>query len=176
MLFQERRQLKSVHIHLQCIDQGYTAKVNGKTNFKGRGLHLLVKSWHFKLLMRSKIYGIWGLPDFDRIWCGKCSKQECIPVGCVSPALYRKGGLCPQGGLCPGWVCPWVGLCLRDPPVNRMTDRCKNITLPQTSFEGGKKDRLFTSYVGHQPRDLAKYRNIIYSQKYHTVFYCKSDG
>ena len=25
-----------------------------------------------------------------------------------------------------------------DPPVNRMTHRCKNITLPQTSFAGGK--------------------------------------
>ena len=25
------------------------------------------------------------------------------------------------------------------PPVNRMTDRCKNITLSQTSFAGGKK-------------------------------------
>ena len=24
------------------------------------------------------------------------------------------------------------------PPMNRMTDRCKNITLPQTSFAGGK--------------------------------------
>ena len=24
------------------------------------------------------------------------------------------------------------------PPVNRMIDRCKNITLPQTSFAGGK--------------------------------------
>ena len=23
--------------------------------------------------------------------------------------------------------------------MNRMTDRCKNITLPQTSFAGGKK-------------------------------------
>ena len=32
------------------------------------------------------------------------------------------------------------------PPVNRMTNRCKNITLPQTSFAGGKKKRyiLFT--------------------------------
>ena len=29
----------------------------------------------------------------------------------------------------------------RDPPVNRMTDRCKNITLPQTSFAGGKNQR-----------------------------------
>ena len=26
----------------------------------------------------------------------------------------------------------------RDPPVDRMTDMCKNITLPQTSFAGGK--------------------------------------
>ena len=25
-----------------------------------------------------------------------------------------------------------------DPPVDRMTDRCKNINLPQTSFAGGK--------------------------------------
>ena len=32
------------------------------------------------------------------------------------------------GGTCPG----------NPPPVNRMTDRCKNITLPQTSFAGGK--------------------------------------
>ena len=26
------------------------------------------------------------------------------------------------------------------PPVNRMTDRCKNITLPQTLFAGDKND------------------------------------
>ena len=53
-------------------------------------------------------------------------KKECIPVGCVPPALYRTGG----GGLCQG-----------DPllPVNNMTDRCKNITSPQTSLAGGKK-------------------------------------
>ena len=28
------------------------------------------------------------------------------------------------------------------PPVNRMTDTCKNITLPQTSFAGGNNKRL----------------------------------
>ena len=33
------------------------------------------------------------------------------------------------------------------PPVNRMTDRCKNITLPQTSFAGGKN-----SIVEHTKR------------------------
>ena len=34
----------------------------------------------------------------------------------------------------------------RHPPVNRMTNRCKNITLPQTSFAGGNnlnKKKLF---------------------------------
>ena len=31
------------------------------------------------------------------------------------------------------------------PPVDRMTDRCKHITLPQTSFAGGKNYKfLFT--------------------------------
>ena len=29
-------------------------------------------------------------------------------------------------------------------PVNRMTHRCKNITLPQTSFAGGNKNYNFT--------------------------------
>ena len=31
------------------------------------------------------------------------------------------------------------------PPVNRMTDRCKNITLPQTSFAGDKNPASFLS-------------------------------
>ena len=30
------------------------------------------------------------------------------------------------------------------PPVNRMTDRCKNITLPQTSFAGGNNREMGT--------------------------------
>ena len=38
--------------------------------------------------------------------------------------------------------CPVGGGPVREtpsfPPVNRITDRCKNITLPQTSFAGGK--------------------------------------
>ena len=38
-------------------------------------------------------------------------------------------------------VCTWSGwgTCPGIPPVNKMTDRCKNITLPQTSFAGGNK-------------------------------------
>ena len=35
----------------------------------------------------------------------------------------------PRGCTCPG-----------NPPVNRMTDRCQNITLPQTSFAGGNNN------------------------------------
>ena len=59
------------------------------------------------------------------------SKQECIPVGCVAPALYRTGG----GGL-PDRNPPGRRPQHTEPPpqVNRMTDRYKNITLPQTSF------------------------------------------
>ena len=53
-------------------------------------------------------------------------KQECIPVGCVPPALYLTGGVS-------------VG----ETPLNReplpcgQTDTCENITLPQTTFADG---------------------------------------
>ena len=47
-----------------------------------------------------------------------------------------QGDLCPGGrSLSRGGLCQGNSL----PPVNRMTHRHKNITLPQTSFEGGKK-------------------------------------
>ena len=79
---------------------------------------------------------------------------ECIPEctgqgGCVSQHTLGGGGVSAWGvsaqrgvGVCPGRVCPGGG-CLprgvypsmlwgRHPPhVNRMTDRCKTITLPQ---------------------------------------------
>ena len=44
-----------------------------------------------------------------------------------------------QGG---GGLCPGEGVSVQretPPPVNRMTDASKNITLPQTSFAGGNK-------------------------------------
>ena len=95
--------------------------------------------------------------------CRGTIKQECIPEGCVPPALYRTGvsvwGVSLDRdhlGQRPLWTethpldrdSPD-----RDPPgqrpplerdhprqrplVNRITDRCKNITLAQTSFAGG---------------------------------------
>ena len=49
------------------------------------------------------------------------------PRGCT----WSRGGLVLGGTWSPGGVPAQVL-----PPVNRMTDRCKNITLPQTSFAG----------------------------------------
>ena len=68
---------------------------------------------------------------------GVCLWGVC-PGGCL-PGGVRLGGVCPWGCL-PGSVCPGGvyrgGGCLpggggRQPPVDRMTDRCKNITLLQ---------------------------------------------
>ena len=57
-------------------------------------------------------------------------KQECIPVGCVpSTAVAISRGVC-SGGVCSwggGWY-PSMHWGRPPPPVNRMTDRCKNIT------------------------------------------------
>ena len=44
------------------------------------------------------------------------------PRGCLTGGLTW-GGCLPKGGGRPGQVLP--------PPVNRMTDACENITLPQ---------------------------------------------
>ena len=95
------------------------------------------------------------------------------PGGCLPGA---GGGVCPGGFLprgvsawvvsqesvCPGGVSAWGvshsgGVCLRGvvsehalrqtPPVNRMTDRCKNITFPQlrlrTVILGFRRDRVW---------------------------------
>ena len=72
----------------------------------------------------------------------------------VCPGEVCPEGVCPEGftgGVCQGvCVCVSRGVYTTPParcrlaythsPVNRMTDRCKNITLPQTSFAGGKNN------------------------------------
>ena len=64
--------------------------------------------------------------------------------------VYLPRGVPTQGVCLPGGVPAW-GLYLPrgrgylsrySPPVNRMTDRCKNITLPQTSFAGGNNTTI----------------------------------
>ena len=70
--------------------------------------------------------------------------------GCTCQGVYLPrgwctclGGVSARGCTCPGVYLPGGGYLPRgylprySPPVDRMTDRCKNITLPQTSFAGG---------------------------------------
>ena len=68
------------------------------------------------------------------------------PRGCLRGGVHppRPRGRHPPG---PRGRHPCPIACWDTPPpapMNRMTDRCKNITLPQTSFEGGKKEKATT--------------------------------
>ena len=91
---------------------------------------------------------------------GYSEQQECIPVGCVPAAHWPYAGVCFPGGcllqgggglggvcslgadggcllcgcLLPGGLVSQHALRQTAPPVNRMTDRCKNITLATTSL------------------------------------------
>ena len=57
----------------------------------------------------------------------------CLPGGCLPGGVAARQGVC-QGG-CQGCVCG------RHPPMDRMADTCKNITLPQLRCCG--KNLLF---------------------------------
>ena len=65
---------------------------------------------------------------------GGCPTSEKI---CIQGALHLGGLPNPRGSASRG-VCIQGGWGDPLPPVNRMTHKCKNITLPQTSFVGGK--------------------------------------
>ena len=70
-----------------------------------------------------------------------------VVVGGVSQYVLGRGGGCipactGQGGVCiPACIgqkrVSAQGVCGRHPPVDRMTDMCKNITFPQTLFANG---------------------------------------
>ena len=77
-------------------------------------------------------------------WAGGVSISACTGRGGV--CLHR-GGVCQegsaQGGVCLGGVSAQGGLYPSmhwgsPPPVDRMTDRCKNITLPQLHVRCGR--------------------------------------
>ena len=102
------------------------------------------------------------------------SRGECLlPGGCLLWAVSAPGGVCSMGGCllggvsalgcvsAPGvWGCLLLGGVVYEqctvpdtPPVNRMTNRCKNITLATTSFwpvniqrldQGLNPDHLFS--------------------------------
>ena len=78
--------------------------------------------------------------------------MHCAGVVCLAKGLSAlPSGVCfagvsalPEDCLVGGLPCWGDGIptCTEaDPPVNRMTDRCKNITLPQTSFAGSKNKK-----------------------------------
>ena len=69
------------------------------------------------------------------------SLTVCWGWGCLLRGVSAPGGCLLQGGyLLGGGVCSWVVVVFQHalrqtpPPVNRMTDRCKNITLATTSL------------------------------------------
>ena len=67
------------------------------------------------------------------------------PGGCLLPGglVWPRG----EGGCLLRGVCSW-GVCLRhDPPVNRMTNRCKNITLATTSLRPVKMVRIPRAFL-----------------------------
>ena len=79
----------------------------------------------------------------------------CTGQGCVYPSMHWAGGGLPAGVSAQGGVCLGVGGCLPDTyPVDRMTDRFKNITLPQRNFVAGGKNYIFLSKSDRQLRNL----------------------
>ena len=62
---------------------------------------------------------------------GVCPGDVC-PRGCL-----HRGRCLHRGGVCLGGVSQHA-MGQTSLPVNRIMDRCKNITLPQTSFASGK--------------------------------------
>ena len=72
---------------------------------------------------------------------GVCGREGHAWQGGACMGGVRGGGCACMAGGVHGGGCAWWGggAC---PPVNRMTDACKKITLPQTSFAGGKNLRI----------------------------------
>ena len=83
---------------------------------------------------------LWG----EGTWSGGCLLQggggSLLLCGVSAPVgvYLLLGGCLLPGVVCFGGSVPGPGGVYGTPPVNRMTNRCKNITLPQTSFAGGK--------------------------------------
>ena len=74
------------------------------------------------LLQGGVCSGVWG--GWEGVWSW----------GVSGPRGSTLGGICSGGCLLWGVWYPSINWC-RHPPVNRMTDRCKNITLATTSLQ-----------------------------------------
>ena len=80
---------------------------------------------------------------------------KCIAVGCVARALVTTSPACMP----PYHACPFTThaplhhawpLCHTCPPVNRITDRCKNITFPQLRFADSNNLTIYCLQVSKQ--------------------------
>ena len=85
--------------------------------------------------------------------------RRCMPGECVWP----EGHVCPRGVCVPGGVHTRRGICAKHaPPLDRMTDACENITLPQNSFAGGNEQN-FLDYLmcGHLNVLIKIFQNLL---------------
>ena len=118
--------------------------------------------------------------ELQKIEC----EQECIPVGCVPAAYWPYAGVCFSGSVCSrvGWVsAPGGGgipACTDadPPPVNRITDTSKNITLATTSLRPviklTKRQDYLVRYVRmHLPHLIRSYKS---DEHIVPVFRCKT--
>ena len=80
-----------------------------------------------------------GMHGWGHMWQGACMVAGgCMVGGCAWQRAYVAGGMHGRGAC--------IGECMAGtPPMKRMTDTCKNITLPQTSF--ASDNDVITFYI-----------------------------
>ena len=128
-----------------------------------RGLFFCI-SWIVKLML--KFYSIF-VEINHYVARLHSSRMHTAHLLTVSPSMHCAGGVCSWGGVCfwgmsasGGCLLPRVGVCFwgmcllpggipacpeADPPWTEfLTHATENITLPQTSFAGGKNVRPYT--------------------------------
>ena len=116
------------------------------------------------------------------VWSGGCPLLGGVwSRGCLLPGVFWSGGVWSGGCLVLGGV--WSGGCLppggcgipacteadTSPPVNRMTNRCKNITLATTSL----RPVTTTTTSGGSRGDVRDARPLfspIFCPHFHAVF------
>ena len=70
--------------------------------------------------------------------------------------ICHGGGVCPGGGVCLGGSLPRGGV-YQTPPVDRITDACENITLPQLYYRLGTVNLNMVNSKFHLIQSCCKY-------------------